>query len=483
MGSSTGARRLAPHAAVLPIPTQGHISPLLHSRALASRGFGITFINTEANQRDLKNIVSKESYGCGGGIRFETVPGIQASDVDLAVPEKRRMFSEAVMEMQAPVESLLIRNMARDDDLVPPVSCFISDMFFPWSTEVTRRIGIPEVKFWTASASCVLLECAVPQMLEKGDIPVQDRSIEKCITYVDGLSPLPMWSLPGDFSASDDDPGFAGKCARAKIFATTSWVLINSFEELEGSVAFQAFRDISPKTIAVGPLFTMIPGSEPRNSALWEEDSESLSWLGKQSPSSVLYISLGSIATLSFDQFKEFSEGLRLLQRPFIWAIRPKSVNGMEPEFLECFKEAVRSFGLVVSWAPQVDILRHPSTAGFLSHCGWNSILESVASAVPMLCWPCVAEQNLNCKLIVEDWKIGLKFSCVTMPDPHEVVVARDEFVEVVERFMGADSEPLRINVKKLSEEARRAVSRGGSSYENLEGFAEVMKIFLHTIN
>ncbi|XP_024532381.1 UDP-glycosyltransferase 71A15 [Selaginella moellendorffii] len=148
----------------------------------------------------------------------------------------------------------------------------------------------------------------------------------------------------------------------------------------------------------------------------------------------------------------------------------------MEPEFLERFKEAVRSFGLVVSWAPQVDILRHPSTAGFLSHCGWNSILESVASAVSMLCWPCVAEQNLNCKLIVEDWKIGLKFSCVTMPDPPEVM-ARDEFVEVVERFMGTDSEHLRINVKKLSEEARRAVSRGGSSYENLQRFAQAVKI------
>ncbi|EFJ27163.1 hypothetical protein SELMODRAFT_412105 [Selaginella moellendorffii] len=474
MGSSTGAEGLAPHAAVLPIPTLRHITPFLHlSRALASRGFVITFINTEGNHRDLKDIVSQEeSFGYGGGIRFETVPGIQASDVDFAVPEKRGMLSEAVMEMQAPVESLLIRNMARDDDLVPPVSCFISDMF-PWSAEVARRTGIPEVKFWIASASCVLLDCSFPRMLEKGDVPVQDRSIEKYITYVDGLSPLPIWGLPRDLSAIDESR-FAGRYARAKSFATTSWVLVNSFEELEGSATFQALRDISPKAIAVGPLFTMAPGCN--KASLWKEDTESLSWLGKQSPGSVLYISLGTIATLSFDQFKEFSEGLRLLQRPFIWAIRPKSVAGMEPEFLERFKEAVRSFGLVVSRAPQVDILRHPSTAGFLSHCGWNSILESVASAVPMLCWPCVAEQNLNCKLIVEDWKIGLKFSCVTMPDPPEVM-ARDEFVEVVERFMGTDSEHLRINVKKLSEEARRAVSSGGSSYENLERFAQAVKI------
>ncbi|XP_024526080.1 linamarin synthase 2-like [Selaginella moellendorffii] len=486
MSSSTGAEGLAPHAAVLPIPTLGHITPFLHlSRALASRGFVITFINTEGNHRDLKDIVSQEeSFGYGGSIRFETVPGVQTSEADFTAPETRPMFSEALMAMQGPVESLLIRSMARDDDLVPPVSCFISDMLFPWSTEVPRRIGIPEVKFWVASASSILLYNSFPQMLEKGDIPVQDRSIEKRITYVDGLSPLPMWSLPGDFSASDDEPGFARRCARAKSLATTSWVLINSFEELEGSATFQAFRDISPKAIAVGPLSTMVPGSS--NASLWTEDTESLSWLGKQSPGSVLYISLGSIATLSFDQFKEFSEGLTLLQRPFIWAIRPKSVAGMEPEFLERFKETVRSFGLVVSWAPQVDILRHPSTAGFLSHCGWNSILESVASAVPILCWPCVAEQNLNCKLIVEDWKIGLKFSRVAMPDPYEVVVARDEFVEVVvardefvevvERFMGADSEHLRINVKKLSEEARRAVSRGGSSYENLERFAQAVK-------
>ncbi|EFJ27165.1 hypothetical protein SELMODRAFT_95938 [Selaginella moellendorffii] len=473
MGSSTGAEGLAPHAAVLPIPTLGHITPFLHlSRALASRGFVITFINTEGNHRDLKDIVSQEeSFGSGGSIRFETVPGVQTSEADFTAPETRPMFFEALMAMQGPVESLLVRSMARDDDLVPPVSCFISDMLFPWSTEVPRRIGIPEVKFWVASASCVLLYSSYPQMLEKGDIPVQDFSMDKSIEYVRGLSPLPVWSLPRVF-AFRDDPSFTRRYERLKNIPQNSWFLANTFEELEGG-ALEAVRDYIPRIIPIGPAFLSSPSM--KNASLWKEDNECLAWLNEQEEGSVLYIAFGSIATLSLEQAKEIAAGLEELQRPFLWGIRPKSVPGMEPEFLEPFKERVRSFGRVITWAPQREVLQHASIGGFFTHCGWNSVLESMAAGVPMICHPCVAEQNLNCKLVVEDWKIGLRYSNVGSGK----LVVRDEFQKVVKKLMEDDNgiaQYMRSNAKKLSEEARKAVCVGGSSYQNLENFILSLK-------
>jgi hypothetical protein len=51
-------------------------------------------------------------------------------------------------------------------------------------------------------------------------------------------------------------------------------------------------------------------------------------------------------------------------------------------------------------WAPQMQILKHLATGGFLSHCGWNSILETVCAGVPILAWPAAAEQHLNVRSV-----------------------------------------------------------------------------------
>ncbi|EFJ16367.1 hypothetical protein SELMODRAFT_421853 [Selaginella moellendorffii] len=59
-----------------------------------------------------------------------------------------------------------------------------------------------------------------------------------------------------------------------------------------------------------------------------------------------------------------------------------------------------------VSWAPQLKVLKHPSVGAFLTHCGWNSLLETIVAGVSVLGWPFLDEQPLNCVLAVEHWKI-----------------------------------------------------------------------------
>nr|DAD30590.1 TPA_asm: hypothetical protein HUJ06_009441 [Nelumbo nucifera] len=58
---------------------------------------------------------------------------------------------------------------------------------------------------------------------------------------------------------------------------------------------------------------------------------------------------------------------------------------------------------LVHNWAPQIDILSHTSTGAFLSHCGWNSVLESLRRGVPIIWWLLAAEQFYNSKLLEEE--------------------------------------------------------------------------------
>ncbi|KAJ4836381.1 hypothetical protein Tsubulata_024145 [Turnera subulata] len=92
-------------------------------------------------------------------------------------------------------------------------------------------------------------------------------------------------------------------------------------------------------------------------------------------------------------QLAEFAWGLADSKHTFLWIARPDLVSGdsaiLPAEFLEETKER----GLLASWCPQEQILKHPAIGGFLSHMGWNSMTESLCGGVPMLCWPFFAEQ------------------------------------------------------------------------------------------
>ncbi|KAH0699261.1 hypothetical protein KY284_013476 [Solanum tuberosum] len=46
---------------------------------------------------------------------------------------------------------------------------------------------------------------------------------------------------------------------------------------------------------------------------------------------------------------------------------------------------------MVTEWVDQREILSHGSVEGFLSNCDWNSVVESICAA-----WPMMADQHLN---------------------------------------------------------------------------------------
>jgi hypothetical protein len=70
------------------------------------------------------------------------------------------------------------------------------------------------------------------------------------------------------------------------------------------------------------------------------------------------------------------------------------------------FEERTKDRGMIYSgWAPQVEILHHPAVGGFLSHSGWNSVLESICAGIPILSWPMIAEQKLICRSVYNCFK------------------------------------------------------------------------------
>ena len=83
--------------------------------------------------------------------------------------------------------------------------------------------------------------------------------------------------------------------------------------------------------------------------------------------------------------------------------------------------------GQIASWCPQEQVLNHPSVGGFLTHCGWNSTLESICAGVPMLCWPFFAEQPTNCRYICDKLEIGIEI---------DINVKREEVEKLINELM-----------------------------------------------
>ncbi|KAL8475806.1 hypothetical protein ACS0TY_028459 [Phlomoides rotata] len=161
-----------------------------------------------------------------------------------------------------------------------------------------------------------------------------------------------------------------------------------------------------PQCVPIGPLLASNRLGQSAGN-FWTEDSASLQWLHQQPPNSTIYVEFGSSTFLDETQFQELALGLELTNKPFLWVVR-QDLTQNPRAYPEGFEERIRNRGEIVEWAPQQEILSHPSVACFLSHCGWNSTLESVSNGVPLLCWPYYADQFLNEAYISDFWKVGL---------------------------------------------------------------------------
>ncbi|XP_027334237.1 hydroquinone glucosyltransferase-like [Abrus precatorius] len=265
---------------------------------------------------------------------------------------------------------------------------------------------------------------------------------------------------------------------RVQRFHLVDGIFVNSFLELETG-PIKTLKEEGkgyPFVHPVGPIIQTGAGFGSDANAI-----ECLAWLDKQPPCSVLFVSFGSGGTLSHEQMIELAYGLELSHHKFLWVVRePSSLasdaylrakcDGDPLQFLPFgFLERTKEQGMVVpSWAPQVQVLGHSSTGGFLSHCGWNSTLESVLQGVPMITWPLFAEQRMNAVLLCDGLKVGVR------PRVHENgLVERMEIAEVIKGLMdGEKGVTMRERMKELKEAATNAIKEDGSSTKTLSQLA-----------
>ncbi|XP_057867581.2 UDP-glycosyltransferase 73C7-like [Cryptomeria japonica] len=261
-------------------------------------------------------------------------------------------------------------------------------------------------------------------------------------------------------------------------------MLINTFEQLEPEY-LQHLRKQIGNVWSVGPVLPpSSSGRASRGKMAGIGEEKLLQWLESQNPSSVVYISFGSQTFLSEEQSKALACGLETNEQPFIWAIKvsPKiePLLSDTPLDLSCtclpkgFHERMKNRGLVIwGWAPQLLILSHPSVGAFMSHYGWNSMLESVSLGVPLVTWPMYANQHFNSKLAI---KLGIR---IQVCENRDGIPEKQRVEEGVILVMGkGEGKEMKKDVEKLKDMAGKAITEGGSSTGKLKDFVNEMYKF-----
>ena len=248
----------------------------------------------------------------------------------------------------------------------------------------------------------------------------------------------------------------------AKSTSESAGMLVNSFLEIDSVFLDYWNREVkNPKAWCIGPLCLVEPAkvARPHDNPKW------LQWLDLKlaQGNPVLYVAFGSQADISPEQLQEIETGLEESEANFLWVRREK-----DSEFGNGFEERVKDRGVVVrEWVDQRQILSHESVQGFLSHCGWNSVLESVCAAVPILAWPMMAEQHLNARLVVEEMKVGLRVE--TIDGSVRGSMKKEGLEKMVRELMkGERGKKAREKVKEVAEAAKAAMEEGGSSWKTL---------------
>uniref|UniRef100_A0A0D9WXN7 UDP-glycosyltransferases domain-containing protein n=1 Tax=Leersia perrieri TaxID=77586 RepID=A0A0D9WXN7_9ORYZ len=197
-----------------------------------------------------------------------------------------------------------------------------------------------------------------------------------------------------------------------------SGVIINTFDAIEAAELDKLQAELSLLAFAVGPLHKLSTATAAAKDAftLRAPHRGCLVWLHAQPPWSVLYVSLGSMAMVTRAMFDEIAWGLSASSVPFLWVVRPGSINGAAGEVdtaaVQPLPDGVdMSRGMVVPWAPRREVLAHPATGGFGTHCGRNSTLESICEGVPMLAQPCFGDQMVNVRYVTHQWAVGMELS------------------------------------------------------------------------
>ncbi|XP_071688733.1 hydroquinone glucosyltransferase-like [Rutidosis leptorrhynchoides] len=457
-----------PHIAILPSPGMGHLIPMAEfaKRLVQHHHISATIIIPTTGPPPKAQINVVESLP-------ENINHIFLPPV-MNLPEGARpeiliwfIMKNSLLSVQEALKSLTSKTK---------LVALVFDMFGHDTMEIAKEFNLLNFLFFPMNAMALSFTFTLTKLDQESSCEYKDLTYP---VHVPGSVSFHGRELMAPVQERTDEV-YKGYLLLSKRLTLLDGIMVNSFEELEE----ETFRVLRSGTAGQTPIYSIGPLVQcgPSDGA---DRNQCLKWLDSQPNESVVLVSFGSGGTLSLDQVHELAHGLEMSYQRFLWILRSpsKASNASfftassenDPlEFLpDGFLARTVKRGLVVpSWAPQIEILSHEAIGGFLTHCGWNSTLESIVHGVPMIAWPLYAEQHMNAKMMTEAVDLALKI------ETDENGIVRKEVIEkVVKELIGGD-EGKRISkrLKELKVASMKALSNEGSSMESLSKIALQLK-------
>ncbi|KAK9071139.1 hypothetical protein SSX86_009707 [Deinandra increscens subsp. villosa] len=461
------------HVVFLPFMAYGHMIPMADMAVLfASRGLKTTILTTSSTAHRLAKSIHKTA-GFAHQIALHTIeftteePGLDNPDQFISIDHFSR-FLEALSTLQEPFERFI--------ETTKP-NCIVADMFFPWTTETASKFGIPRIAFNGTGFFPLCVSEAVTRLQPN----VSSDSEPFVVPHLPHEIKLTRKQLPK--LEGEEFKVFLKVIIQAVEAEARSYgVIFNSFYELEPEYVRHYREVMKRKAWHIGPVSLYsktIEEKVERGKKSSIDEHECLKWLESKPAGSVVYVSFGSVVKVTSGQLYEIALGLEASLSSFIWVIR----DGQEASIPEGFEARMEAEGrglIIKGWAPQVLILDHESVGGFVTHCGWNSVLEGVSGGVAMVAWPVMAEQFYNAKLVTDVLRIGVSIDDVGWSADSTCEGVKQAVIErAVARVMSVEEGgDMRMRARVLQEKAKTAVKEGGSSYSDLTIFIENIKTF-----
>nr|POE50424.1 udp-glycosyltransferase 71k2 [Quercus suber] len=413
-------------------PGIGHLVPVVefaHHLINHDPRFSATILIVTMPQRPILNtyIQSRAATSTSTNIKFVHLPIVDPPTPDQY--ESSFGYSCLLLEKHRPHVKQAITNLMETElDSDRRLVGIITDMFCTSMIDVANELDIPCYVFFPSTATFLGF------MLH---LPILDTQLTTELAKLDTELVIPSFANPVSPSLLPsialEKEGYSWFLYHGRRYFETMGIIVNTFHDLEPYALNSVSTSQVPPIYPIGPILDLV------GPAQWHPDQANhgriMKWLDDQPPSTVAKFAL------------------------------PDDYTSLEKVLPNGFLERTAGIGLVCGWVSQVSILGHKAIGGFISHCGWNSILESLWHGIPIATWPIYSEQQMNAFEMVKELGLAIEIR-LDYRKGSDLVLAK-ELERGIKHLMDCDDE-VRRKVKEMSKKCRVAKMENGSSYASL---------------
>ncbi|KAK9039025.1 hypothetical protein V6N11_023864 [Hibiscus sabdariffa] len=392
-------------------------------------------------------------------------------------------FMSRLVQTHGPLVKEVVTNIVELSNSAPDsprLAGFVLDMFLTHFIDLANEFGVPSYAFYTSGAAFLGFQFYTQVLHDEQKVEfveLKDSNTE--FTIPSYVNPVSTKLFPVDMFNRES---FTFLHNMVEGLGKMKGIMVNTFSELEPHAVDSLCNGKLqiPPVYPVGPILDLASPNRAHQSY-----DTIMQWLNEQPRSSVVFLCFGSEGSLSVNQVIEIANALEQSGHRFLWSLRRprKLVNGMKGSLInyenvsevlpEGFLDRTAGIGKITGWAPQVAILGHPATGGFVSHCGWNSTLESIWFGVPMAAWPLYAEQQMNALTLVRELGIAVEIKMDYKANDNEVEIVKAEKIEKVIRWLMEQDSNVRKRMKEMSDKGKKVLVDSGSSHSAIRHFID----------